>query len=123
MSSKSARQLSLLAFLPMATFLVSSHHVLAQAVFGQIVGTVTDSAGAVVPNATVTVTDVAKGTSVTLQSNGAGQFTADHLIPDVYDVKVAASGFKGFEQTGIQVFAATSPSVHAELAVAASAQT
>ena len=98
-------------------------HASAQAVYGQIVGTVTDPSGAAVPNATVTVLDVAKGTTVTVQSNDAGQFTVDHLIPDVYNVKVAASGFKSFEQNGIQVYADTSPNVRAELAVGAADQT
>jgi Carboxypeptidase regulatory-like domain/TonB dependent receptor len=101
----------------------STYHANAQSVFGQIIGTVTDSTGAVVPNASITVTDVAKGTSVTLTANGAGEFSADHLIPDVYDVKVAAAGFKGFEQTGIQVYADTSPSVKAVLTVGAQDQT
>ncbi len=66
-----------------------------QAVYGSIYGTVSDATGAAVPGANVTVTDVAKGTSVTVQSNGSGDFTVEHLIPDVYDVKVDASGFKG----------------------------
>ena len=64
-----------------------------QSVYGSIYGTVTDATGAIVPNANVTVTDVAKGTTVTVQSNGSGDFTAEHLIPDVYDVKVDAGGF------------------------------
>src|SRR5260370_2772728 len=74
--------------------LASGHSAMAQSVFGQILGTVTDATGAAVPNAIVTVTDVAKGTVVNLQSNGAGEFTADHLIPDTYNIKVAATGFK-----------------------------
>jgi hypothetical protein len=94
-----------------------------QAVYGSIYGTVTDSTGAVVPNATVTVSDVAKGTSVTVQSNASGEFTADHLIPDTYDVKVAATGFKGYSQTGIQVYADTSVKVQSVLTVGASDQT
>ena len=56
-----------------------------QAVYGSIFGTVTDPTGAVVPNATVIVTDVSKGTSSNEVSNGSGEFTADHLIPDIYD--------------------------------------
>ena len=80
-------------------------------------GTVTDATGAAIPNATVVVTDVAKGTSVTLQSNSAGEFTAEHLIPDVYSVRVTSTGFRGYEQTGIQVFADTSPKVTAALTV------
>ncbi len=95
----------------------------AQAVYGQILGTVTDSTGAAVPNATVTVTDVAKGTSVTLTSNASGFFTADHLIPDVYTVKVDATGFKSYEQKSLQVFADSSQSLTAVLPVGTSSQT
>jgi outer membrane receptor protein involved in Fe transport len=84
---------------------------------------VTAPNGAPVPNADVTVTDVAKGTSTAYKTNGDGQFAADHLIPDIYDVKVAASGFKTFTQTGIQVFADTSPNVRAVLTVGATEET
>jgi outer membrane receptor protein involved in Fe transport len=66
------------------------------------------------------VTDVAKGTSVTVQSNGTGDFTVEHLIPDVYDVKVDASGFKAYQQKGIQLFADTSVKVAAALSAGAS---
>jgi len=44
----------------------------AQAVYGSLYGTVTDNTGAAIPNATVTVTDEAKGTTVTVQSNESG---------------------------------------------------
>jgi len=91
-----------------------------QAVYGSIYGTVTDATGAIVPNATVTVTDVAKGTAATTQSNSSGEFRVDHLIPDVYDVGVTASGFQGFSQKGIQLFADTSVKVEAVLKVGAS---
>lgn len=95
----------------------------AQAVYGTIYGTVTDASGALVPNATVTVTDVAKGTTSVVQSNTRGEFTADHLIPDTYDVMVAAAGFQGFQQSGIQVFADTSVKVQVSLTVGSSDQT
>ena len=39
----------------------------AQSVYGSIFGTVSDKSGAVIPNATITVTDVAKGTVVNVQ--------------------------------------------------------
>src|SRR5258708_14914202 len=68
-----------------------------QAVYGSMYGTVTDPTGSVVPNATVTVTDVAKGTSVTATANDSGGYSVEHLIPDVYDVKVTAPGFKASE--------------------------
>src|SRR6202789_1928401 len=75
-------------------FVVSGFsRIYAQAVFGSIVGTVTDPTGAVVPNATVVVTDVSKGTSETVQSNGSGNYSASRLIPDIYSVKATAQGF------------------------------
>jgi hypothetical protein len=96
---------------------------MAQAVFGQILGTVTDPTGAAIPGATITVTDVAKGTSVTLTSNGTGEFTVEHLIPDTYNVKISAQGFKAYEQSGLQVFADTAPKVAAVLTIGASGET
>ena len=65
-----------------AALLASGPSAVAQAVYGQILGSVTDATGAAVPNATITVTDITKGTSVTLTSNESGEFTAQHLIPD-----------------------------------------
>src|ERR1700722_6886148 len=123
MSKNFLRQIRIsLVVCAFALLLASGRCSYAQAVFGQIIGTVTDQTGALIPNATITVTDVSKGTSVTLQANSAGEFSADHLIPDVYNVKATAPGFKGFEQTGIQVFADTTPSVKAVLTVGASDQ-
>ena len=75
----------------------------AQSVYGSIFGTVTDKSGAAVPGATITVTDEAKGTVVTVTSNASGDYSVPHLIPDVYDLKVTAKGFKAFETKGIQV--------------------
>ena len=93
-----------------------------QAVYGSIFGTVTDTTGAIVPGATITVTDESKGTSVTVESNGTGDFTVEHLIPDVYDVKVDAKGFKGYEQKGVQLSADSSVKVVAALAVGGSTE-
>jgi len=94
-----------------------------QAVYGSIFGTVTDSTGAVVPGAAITVTDVAKGTSTSEVSNGSGEFTADHLIPDIYDVKVTASGFQAFVQRGIQVYADASTKLQIALTTGATTET
>ena len=47
----------------------------AQSVYGSVFGTVSDKSGAVIPDATVTVTDEAKGTVVTVTSNGAGDYS------------------------------------------------
>jgi Carboxypeptidase regulatory-like domain len=53
----------------------------AQVTTGTILGTVKDSAGAVVPGATVTVTESGKQTSSSYTTDATGSFTAPFLIP------------------------------------------
>ncbi|HTB97468.1 MAG TPA: TonB-dependent receptor [Terracidiphilus sp.] len=98
-------------------FLISAAS--AQSVYGSLFGTVTDSTGAAVPNATITVKDEAKGTVVTATSNASGDYNVPHLIPDIYDLKVAAKGFKVFEAKGISVEADTAPRIDPTLEVGA----
>ncbi len=95
----------------------------AQSVYGSIFGTVTDKSGAAVPDATVTVTDTAKGTIVNVTSNASGDYSVPHLIPDMYDLKVAAKGFKTFEAQGIKVEADTAPRIDPTLDVGGASET
>jgi hypothetical protein len=67
-----------------AGLLCPAGSVYGQAVYGSIFGTVTDTTGAVIPNASIVVTDEGKGTTVTLTSNESGEFTADRAqLPGV----------------------------------------
>src|SRR5215472_3660405 len=59
---------------------------------GAIEGSVTDSTGAVIPNATVTATNQASNVSTTRTSTSAGLFSITPLIPGVYTVRVEATG-------------------------------
>jgi hypothetical protein len=95
----------------------------AQAIYGSIYGQVTDSSGAAVVNATVTVKDVSKGTSVQVTTTSVGEYSVEHLIPDVYDISVSAPGFKGTERHGIRVSADTSPKVDLALEVGSATDT
>jgi len=95
----------------------------AQSVYGSLFGTVTDKSGAAVPGATITVTDIAKGTVVTATSNASGDYTVPHLIPDKYNLKVEAKGFKSFEATGIQVEADSAPRIDPMMDVGGSTET
>jgi hypothetical protein len=65
-----------------------------QAVYGSIFGMVTDSSGAAVPNATVTITNTGTNVSETTKTNGSGNYTQTRLIPGTYRVKVEAPSFK-----------------------------
>jgi hypothetical protein len=61
---------------------------------GDIRGTVTDPSGAVVTNATVTATDVAKGIKHTVATDNNGQYRLTGLQPAAYSVSVSKSGFQ-----------------------------
>src|SRR5437660_5639679 len=82
-----------------------------QAVYGSIFGTVTDPSGAAVPNAKVTVTNIAKGTKDQATTNATGNYSVTHLIPDNYSVRVEAPGFKAAEQQRVRVSVDTSSRV------------
>jgi outer membrane receptor protein involved in Fe transport len=72
-----------------------------QAVYGNIVGTVTDPQGSAVAGAKVTITDTQRQVSVTTTTNEDGNFTQRALIAGTYQVRVEASGFKAALQTVI----------------------
>jgi hypothetical protein len=61
---------------------------------GDIVGTITDSTGGVVPNATVTLTNTGTNVSQTAQTAGDGNYAFTLLQVGSYVVKVQAGGFK-----------------------------
>jgi hypothetical protein len=87
-----------LSFLFLLTTLLCPTHLLGQAVTGSIVGTITDPTGAVIPGATIVVTDLSKGTTQTAQTNASGNYTVSRLIPDMYSVEATAKGFSGAKE-------------------------
>src|ERR1700743_1675656 len=107
------------------TFLLcsSARSALAQAIYGTISGTVTDATGAAVPNATVTVIDIAKGTTKTVQSGSDGFYTVNQLIPDSYSVKATATNFTPAENNGVTVAADTTQTVNLQVTVGGASQT
>ena len=60
---------------------------------GTIQGTITDDSGAILQNATVVITRTASGVSRTATTNGDGFYIAANLLPGVYEMTVAATGF------------------------------
>jgi hypothetical protein len=116
--NKTVRTALVLAFFACVSLLLTVP-ASAQSVYGSIFGTVSDSTGAAIPNATITVTDEAKGIVVTAVSNGSGDYSVPHLIPDVYDLKVSAKGFKAFEAKGISVLADTAPRIDPTMEIGA----
>src|ERR1700733_14092388 len=87
----------------MLTVATMGSMVFAQTYQGRILGSVTDSSGAVVSGAKVTITNTATGISRTLTANEAGEYNAPNLEPGPYTVIVEASSFKRAERTGLQL--------------------
>jgi hypothetical protein len=73
----------------------------AQALNGQIEGSVLDPNGAVIPNATITITHLETGLTRTVTSNDRGVYRAPLLPLGTYRVAVEAAGFKRLVRDGI----------------------
>ena len=96
----------------------------AQAVFGNITGTVTDPSGAAVPNAQVVITDTDRGVSYNTTTNSVGNYTQTHLLAGHYQVKVKASGFaESSAAAEVQVDATTRVDAHVSVGKAESSVT
>ena len=88
----------------------------AQAPAGTITGTVTDSSGAVIPGATVTITDKATNTGRNATANAAGLFSAPSLPPGDYEVRATLQGFRTTERDA-QVVAGSTTTVDMSMTV------
>jgi hypothetical protein len=71
---------------------------------GAVTGTVSDSTGAVLPGATVTVKN-ASGFKQTTTADSRGVYSVNSLPPGTYEVSATASGFKSFQAPGVTVVA------------------
>jgi hypothetical protein len=96
---------------------------LAQAVFGSIIGTVTDPQGSAVVGAKVTVTSTTKSFTYDTTTNESGNYSITHLIPDTYKVQITATGFQATVIPSVVVNADTAGTVDAQLVVGAVTQT
>jgi hypothetical protein len=76
--------------------LLASVSVLAQVTTADVLGTVTDSSGAVVPGSKVTITNTATNDSRSGRTNATGEYVFTLLLPGRYSVRVEVAGFKAF---------------------------
>ncbi|HYW47374.1 MAG TPA: TonB-dependent receptor [Bryobacteraceae bacterium] len=103
--------------------LLSAGVILAQtAGTGTLVGTITDSTGAVMVNATVTVTNVATSFVSKTVTSAAGSYYVPYLAPGTYRLTVEGTGFKRYVSDGIQVSAGEVPRIDVKLEVGAMAE-
>ncbi len=87
---------------PLALLSLFAH---AQNITGTILGTVTDSSGAVVANATVTVVNEQTGTEVKAATSPTGEYAAPNLLPGTYTVRGELAGFKPSVTRGVRLLA------------------
>jgi len=85
-----------LALLVTLVLLVSYGRAQAQSFMASVTGIVSDQSGAVVPNAKVTITDIARGVPFTTTSNSDGVYIINSLIPSTYKVTAEATGFQTY---------------------------
>ena len=98
---KTSRQAILITIAVVMVALCSSLY--GQSERARIIGTVTDPQGAVVPGATVTVTNVATGVATRTNTDSQGAYQALELSIGEYKVKVARSGFKTTETVAYKI--------------------
>lgn len=84
---------------------------------GNIQGTVTDSTGAVIPKATITLTNEATRVQHNTQSSGAGIYLFPGMPVGTYDLSVMAPGFKTYIQSKIVLEVGSSIAINPSLAV------
>src|ERR1700744_4419842 len=91
--------------------------------FGSISGVVTDSTGAVIPNAQITAVQVGTGTTLKTVSGGAGTYVFPSVPPAAYTISAAAQGFESFQQTNVVLQADQAVTVNIALKIGSSATT
>jgi hypothetical protein len=89
---------------------------------GTITGAVRDASGAVVPAATVTITNQATNVAIHSTTNDSGEFTVPNLPPGGYVVRVEKTGFRPTEEKGLNLDAAQTVRADATLQVGTSTQ-
>src|SRR6202040_2126166 len=86
---------------PLFVLLFSSVCAFAQRDLSTLAGTITDTSGGVVINATVKITELSTGLVYDTVTNSSGEFVRPALKPSIYAVTISAPGFKKSEQKDI----------------------
>ncbi len=94
----------LLMAVALLTLFLGSSTANAQILYGSITGTVSDTAGGIIPGATVTITNQGTGETRRTTSTGSGTYVILDVLPGLYTVSVPAKqSFAGFTEKDIQI--------------------
>jgi hypothetical protein len=96
---------------------------LAQSTFGSIVGTVKDSSGAVIPGATVMLTNSGTAAQKTVITDQHGDFSLVNLNPGKYQITVTAAGFEKTDFSDLDLQSRETKRVDAALKLGSATET
>src|SRR5713101_1849217 len=85
-------------------------------------GTITDPSGAAIAGAKVTIANKATGENRDVTTNAAGFYLAPNLLPGVYDVTVAASGFSTAKESNVTLTVGGQPTLNLPLKIGEASQ-
>jgi len=102
LTDKLAR-LVLLSLALMLVTIIATQFAQAQVLYGSLVGRVEDPSGAVLPGASVTVTNKDTGQQRETTADDSGSYAFRDLQAGIYDLKVIQSGFKSYVKAGVIV--------------------
>ncbi len=89
----------------------------AQALYGSVVGTVSDAQGAATPGVILVVTNTGTGLKVETTTDQTGTYAFRNLPPGTYDLTATLTGFREYRQTGLPVSAGNPIRVNVTLAL------
>src|SRR5260370_41646064 len=96
---------------------------MAQSIFATLSGTVTDSSGAVVPGAKVTILNTDTKVARQLTTNSAGYFSASQLPTGTYSVISEAHGFERWVASGIVMQSSDDKTLNIAMKIGAATET
>ena len=102
MNAREARRFATILLVSIA-FATAAHPARAQVLYGVLTGGVEDPSRAVLPGATVTVTNRDTGLQRETITDGSGSYAFRDLQAGVYDLRVSMSGFKSYVKTAVPV--------------------
>ena len=95
----------------------------AQVAGGNLSGTISDPSGRLVPQAQISIQNVATGITTTITTNSDGYYTAANLLPGEYQITVSAKGFAVEVRKGISLTVGAQQVIDLTLQVGSAAKT